>query len=116
MKIMIDSYEFGRIVVDGRVYTSDLIIFGYSVMEGWWRREGHKLCVEDLEEIVRRKPEVLVVGTGYYGLMKVPEEVERYLSSKGIELIIQKTGKAYRTFNELLGSGRKVAVALHLTC
>jgi len=113
---MIDSYDFGQIVVNGRRYTSDVIVFPDRVREGWWRKGGHRLCVEDIEEAVEEgKPEVLVVGTGYSGLMKVLPETESYLKSKGIELIVQSTREACKTFNRLVGSKRVIA-ALHLTC
>ena len=114
---MIESYNFGRIVINGRVYTSDLIIFNNnSIKENWWRKEGHKLHIEDLEEVIKRKPEILVIGTGYLGLMKVPKEVKDFLNQKGIEVVSQKTKEACETFNKLLSSKRKVAAALHLTC
>jgi hypothetical protein len=115
---LIDSYEFGAMVINGRRYTSDVIVFPERVIDGWWRREGHKLCVEDLKEILRRepKPEILVVGTGYYGLVKVSPEVGNTLKSRGIELVTQPTREACRTFNKLLKSKRRVAGAFHLTC
>ena len=123
---LIDSYEFGAIVINGRRYTSDVIVFPERVIDDWWRKEGHRLRVEDLEEILEHKPkpEVLVVGTGYYGLVKVSPEVENTLKSHGIELVAQPTRKACQTFNKLLKrnllvskSSRKVIVgAFHLTC
>lgn len=113
---VIDSYNFGEIVIDGRRYTSDLIVFPDRVREGWWRREGHRLHIEDIEEVIReQKPEVLVVGTGYSGLMKVLPETEDYLKSKGVELIVQSTMEACKTFNRLIRI-RRVVAALHLTC
>jgi len=112
---MIDSYDFGRIVVNGKKFGSDVIIFADRIDGNWWRREGHTLIVDDLKEIVEAKPEVLVVGTGYSGLMKIPLETERYLKSLGIELIAAKTERACKTYNELSKS-RRVVAALHLTC
>ena len=115
---LIDSYKFGSIVVDGRGYRSDVIVFPDRVLDGWWRREGHHLFVEDLKEVFEAepKPEVIVVGTGNSGLMKVSSEVEETLRSSGIELVAESTKEACRTFNELLKSGRRVVAALHLTC
>ncbi|MDI6905830.1 MAG: Mth938-like domain-containing protein [Candidatus Bathyarchaeia archaeon] len=115
---MIDSYEFGVIIINGMRYTNDVIVFPERVIDGWWRREGHRLCIEDFKEILRRepKPEVLVVGTGYYGLVKVSPEVENALKSHGIELLAQPTREACRTFDKLLKSKRQVAGAFHLTC
>ena len=113
---MIDSYDFGRIVIDGRRYTTDVIVFSDRVMDGWWRKEGHSLHIVDLKEAVREKPEVLVVGTGYSGLMKIPAETKRYVESMGIELIVQDTREACKTYNHLAESKKKTAAALHLTC
>ncbi len=113
---MIELYDFGEIVIDGRRYVSDVILLGGEVRSGWWRREGHELAIEDLEEILKFKPEVLVVGTGYSGLMKVPDNLRRQLESLGVRVIVQLTAEACKTYNSLLKSGVKVAAALHLTC
>ena len=112
---MIESYGFGRMRIDGVTYTSDLTIFSDRVKSDWWRIEGHRLHVEDLAEVLRAKPETLVVGTGYFGLMKVLPETESHLRAEGMRLIAEKTGKAYRIYNDLSRSGR-VAGAFHLTC
>ena len=112
---MIDSYDFGRIVIDGKRYNSDLIVFPDKVRDSWWRKEGHRLHVEDLKDVLEAKPEVLVVGTGYSGLMTVPPETRKYVESEGIELIAHRTAEACKTFNRLVQS-RKVVAALHLTC
>jgi hypothetical protein len=112
---MIESYDFGRIVIDGRKFGSDVIIFPDRIDGNWWRKEGHTLSVDDVKEIVEAKPEVLVVGTGYSGLMKINPETENYLKSSGIELIAGRTDKACTTYNELFKS-RRVVAALHLTC
>ena len=113
---MIDSYGFGRIVIDGKKYTSDVIIFPDRVMSGWWRKEGHRLHTNDLGEVLKEKGEMLIVGTGYFGLMKVPTETEKFMKGEGFELIIQPTREACETYNSLVKSGKKVIAALHLTC
>jgi len=112
---MIDSYDFGRIVINGRTYTSDVIIFPNRVKDEWWRREGHRLHIEDIEEVIEERPEVLVVGRGYSGLMEVPKEIADYLRSRRIELIAEDTKKASEIYNKLSKS-KKIVAALHLTC
>jgi hypothetical protein len=115
---MIDSYEFGVIVINGKRYASDVIVLPEKVIYGWWRREGHNLCPEDIQEIIKHKPkiEVLIVGTGYYGLMKISPEVNNVLKSRGIELISQPTKEACQTFNNIIKSNKLIAGAFHLTC
>ncbi|MDZ7265608.1 MAG: MTH938/NDUFAF3 family protein [candidate division KSB1 bacterium] len=113
---MIDSYQFGRMVIDGVSYRSDLIICGQQVRSNWWRRVGHELCVADIEaEVAEFAPQVLIVGTGRFGLMKVLPETEAFLRSRAIQLIAEKTGVASTTYNHLIGSV-KVMAAFHLTC
>ena len=115
---MIESYEFGTIVIKGKRYRSDVIVFPDRVLDGWWRREGHRLNVGDLDEVLKAEPQpkVLIVGTGYSGLMKVSDEVEQLLSSRGIKLIAEPTKQACQTFNDLLRTRKRVVSAFHLTC
>ena len=112
---MIDSYEFGVIVINGRRYSSDVIIYPDRIKDDWWRKEGHQLCIDDLENVVEEDPDVIVVGKGNPGLMRVLPETEEYIKSKGIKLIIQNTKEACKTYNQL-SSSQKVIALLHLTC
>lgn len=112
---IIDSYQFGQIVINGKKYTSDVIILPDRVKSNWWRKSGHQLSLEDIAEVMPEKPEMLIVGTGASGLMEVLPEVKQALETQGIKLIEETTDKACHTYNQLCRS-QKVATALHLTC
>jgi len=112
---MIDSYQFGKIIIDGKTYTSDLIIYPERIEAGWWRKEGHALSIEDISGIIAFSPDILIVGTGMSGLMRVLSETEKFILSRNIKLIVQKTDEACRLFNDISEKQRAVA-ALHLTC
>ena len=111
----IDSYQFGEIVINGKKYSSDVLIFPDRVINNWWRKTGHELCLEDITEVLKEKLDVLVVGTGASGLMKVLPEVEEIARAQGIKLMVETTDKACDTYNQLGHSQRPVA-ALHITC
>jgi len=113
---MIKEYTFGQIKINSKTYTSDLIIYPDRINDNWWRKEGHLLLPEDLKEVIKVKPDVLVVGTGNPGLMKVPTSTKEWITSKGIKLIIEPTEKACQTYNKLSNSEKRVVAALHLTC
>lgn len=110
----IDSYSFGRIVIDGKLYTQDVIVFSDRVFSPWWRKEGHYLHKKDLVEILEPKPAILIIGKGYSGVMKVPDNLIDELKDMEIKVIAEKTTEAVKRFNEL--KGEKVVAALHLTC
>lgn len=111
----IDAYEFGKMVIDGTTFTSDVIVYPDRVDASWWRKEGHKLREADLSDIVAAAPEILVIGTGFSGFMRVPGETADFLKAKGIRVYIEKTGKAVGLFNEKRAGG-KIIGAFHLTC
>jgi hypothetical protein len=112
----IESCSFGKIRIDGQEYTRDVIIYPHHVDSSWWRKEGHRLQVEDIVDILEARPNVLVVGTGQYGSMKIDKEVEDLLRSKGIELRVAETPEACQVHNRLVKSKKTVVTALHLTC
>jgi len=113
---MIEDYRFGRVVVNGETYVSDLIVFPDHVRADWWRRKGHELCREDVGEIASAGAEVVVVGTGAYGRLKVLPDAEEALAAVGAKIIAERTATACHTFNALAQEGRRIVAALHLTC
>jgi len=114
--MLIDHYGFGHIGIAGRHYDADVIIFPDRVQERWRRREGHQLAVEDLTTVFTAAPQQLVIGTGCYGRMQVPEETLGALQAAGIEIVVAKTGKAVSEYNRLQEKYARSVAALHLTC
>lgn len=112
----IDSYSFGRIVIDGKEHTSDVIIYPDRLDAFWWRREGHLLVPEDLSEVLTHPPQVLVIGTGHNGVMQVPRKTVEAFQQQGIEVHIARTGDAVALFNRLQQEHARIVAALHLTC
>lgn len=111
----IQDYSFGRIVIDGKTYTSDVIVYPERLDASWWRKEGHLLQPEDIAEIIDAEAEVLIIGTGYSGGMQVPKQTLDLLESGGIEVHVALTRDAVSLYQKLQGV-RNVIAALHLTC
>lgn len=86
------------------------------IHDNWWRKEGHSLAPEDLEVLMESPPEMLIVGRGAYGVMKIPASTKNFIESKEIDLIAAKTGDAVERYNKESAAGKNVAAALHLTC
>ena len=112
----IDDYSFGQIRVAGRPYEADVIIFPDHVQERWWRREGHRLETQDLDTVLANRPELLVIGTGYYGRMLVPQQTLESLQTAGIQVKAYKTSDAVAEFNRVQRVCPRIVAALHLTC
>jgi hypothetical protein len=110
----IDHYEFGRIVIDGREDSRDLIVLPNRVVRNWWRRDGHALVLGDLVEVLDELPAHLVVGTGADGRMRPDSDTVQQLEERGVTVEALPTGQAVRRFGEL--DPARAAAALHLTC
>lgn len=114
----IETYSFGRMVIDGEEYQNDLMICGSQINRDWVRKSGHLLEPEDLEWIVEREPDLLIVGKGSTGKMKVSEQTRSFLKDQGIDIWLGRTGEAVDHFNSIRGSGEPdlISAAFHLTC
>jgi len=114
---VIDSYRFGRIVIQRIPYTHDIILFPDHVQADWRREEGHHLKLKDisasLEEVA---PVSLVVGTGAFGAMQIGDDIKPYLDRQDIRLYAERTDKAVKIYNRLLLSDNQILGAFHLTC
>jgi hypothetical protein len=113
----IEHYSFGRIRIDGTDYTNDVILLKGKVISPWWRSAGgHVFAPEDLGEVISAAPEVVVLGTGHVGLVKVRGETIKAFEHAGTEVVEERTSMAVEEFNRLEAEGRDVAAAFHLTC
>lgn len=109
----IEKYSFGSIVVDGKKYETDLILsWDGEVQE---RIKSHEFKKSELYEILQKDPEIVIIGTGYSGLVKIKPETEKLAKANGIKLIIKPTSEAIKDFNKLSKS-KKVVAMMHLTC
>jgi hypothetical protein len=110
----LEDYSFGRLVVDGEEHTRDLIVLPDRVVPSWWRRDGHSLVIEDLDEVKDELPERLIVGCGAHGELRPHPAVIEALRERGVEVEALHTAEAVRRYREL--DERRTAAALHLTC
>ena len=109
----IESYSFGRIKIDGKSYSDDVILLGKEVKSGWWRDRGHMVQKPDLFDVIEYKPDLLIIGTGNSGRMSVPSDLIKKLDFR---VESYETKKACEVYNRKLNESIKLAGAFHLTC
>ncbi len=112
---MIEAYRFGSYMIDGKEYRWDIKIINKRVIP-WENRQEHNIFVEDVEDLIKAKPEFIVIGTGASGLVKVNDEVKKIAEDKNIKLIKDKTPIAVEEFNRLEKEGKDVCAIMHGTC
>lgn len=110
------AYRFGRMEIDGAVYSRDLIVMPSAIHSPWRRTRGHSLSMDDLTPILSSPPELVIIGTGMMGRMHVPPEIIQSLEKLNVHCLIASTGRAVREFSKAESCGIQCAGAFHLTC
>ncbi len=113
---MIERHSFGSMTISGKRYTSDLKIINGQVFPDWWRKTGHSVAIDEVTDILDAKPDYLIIGSGKFGLMKVGDRLRRYLSECGIQVIVERSKSAMKTYNQMYADGKNIAGAFHLSC
>lgn len=124
--MQIESTTFGRVVIDHREYTKDVIFSQDGVIRKRdksrsGRIHGHReLAQIELEELIELNPTVLVLGMGQSGSLPLSPETEKYLEQiiqqNDILLIRGRTPEIIERANKVLSSNERVVGMLHLTC
>lgn len=111
--VSIDSISYGEISVRGKTFYSDIVI--------WWNGKTallpktHLLTSTLLEKILTEGTELIIVGTGIEGTVKIHRSFSEALRKKKIKLLVEKTENAMEIFNGLAIQGKKIIAIMHVT-
>jgi hypothetical protein len=116
----IDELIFGSIIVEGKKYRRDILIFADGTVK---KRKGgflvfgsHKIKKRELEELSQGHPEIIIVGTGTDGAAHIAPEAESWAKGKNLSLLVQPSYDAVARLNEIVEQKKKVAALMHITC
>jgi len=116
----IEHSEFGNITIDGKTYDHDVIIS----LSGDVRKQKKKLSKElygtshiiskaEAESVFEKGSNLLIVGSGQEGNVRLSPEAEAYLAKKECQVLLLPTQEAIKSFNK--AQGHKIAL-MHVTC
>lgn len=112
-KKVIKGYGAGIFKINSdEVFTQSICVLPDSVHH-WQAQQPQDITLESLQIIINHKDDVelLLIGCGETH-QPLPPPLHRQLKEHGIATEMMTTGAACRTYNVLLGEGRKVAAAL----
>jgi len=109
--LTIRRVERGRIRVGTEIYEQTFGLTVDRVLPDVAAIAVPDLRVEHLQELLETEPEVVILGTGWQPAF-VGRELTFALARRGIGLEVMDTPAACRTFNILIGEGRRPAALL----
>lgn len=104
-------YGDGVLKVNQTNYQDSLIIFPDALVTDWPVHSVEELKMSHFDKILKRKPEIVLLGTGLQ--QRFPcIEFRRSLVQHGLNPEVMDTAAACRTYNLLVSEGRDVAAAV----
>lgn len=105
------SHQPDRVQINETIYANSLIVTPDQLIANWPPQTFAELNETHLKVAQELNPEVILLGTGVR--QQFPERaMMRPLFQSGIGLEVMDTGSACRTYNILMGEGRRVVAAL----
>ena len=115
----ITRLAWGRLETGGGGVFKDAKLYPGGAREWDWRETGthHVPGIQpaDVEELLDRGAEVVVLTTGIWQRLQVRPETLRFLSERGISVEVLQSEEAMKRFNELRSS-LPVGGLFHSTC
>ena len=105
------GYGEGYVDVNGARHSQNVVVGESSVTTGWVSGSLAAVTAEHLAPLATAKPEIVILGSG--AAFRFPDPaVLAPLYRAGVGVEVMDTKAACRTYNILLGEGRRVVAAL----
>lgn len=121
MPVYFEKTVFGDVYINSTRY-SDVLVVGDKIKPRQTKRldqqyGGHHLVGDfEVEELLANQPEVIIIGNGQSGVLKVSDRIRVRVETAGAEFIVLETPEAIEKYNQLTGKGKKVNCLVHTTC
>lgn len=105
------AYGDGYVSVNAVRHTSNLVVLPDRLIPDWTKADFDTLGIADFELLASLDTEIVLLGTGMMIRFPRPELLRPLMAArKGLE--VMDIQAACRTYNVLVGEGRKVAAGL----
>ena len=107
----VSGYFDGGVEINGQPFAYSLLVLPESAPRAWPVARFEDLTAEHFEQLLAEKPDVVILGTGDRQRFAHPR-LTAPLIGKQIGVECMDTNAACRTYNILMGEGRKALLAL----
>jgi len=121
LNMKIESVGWRKVKIDGKEYWQVLIV-GEKVIPREVEKvkevygTDHVIASWEEELLFSGEPQVILIATGWSGVLKVNENLKFKTENLGIELRVVLTSKVKNEYNQLVSQGKKVNALIHTTC
>ena len=114
----VDSFSFGSIVIEGKQYSRDVLIFPDGTVRprpgGFWRFGSHAIKKEEIDRLAQVGADEIIVGTGIDPIARLTPDAESWANEAKLNLIVLASLEAVERFNRLVEEGKRVSALIHI--
>lgn len=121
--VLITDLSWGEIevVIQGKPqHFRDCKLWPGGAKEWDWNETGTQhnpgIQVADLEDVLRKDVDVVVLSRGQNKRLQVKKETVEYLRDRDVDYHVAETREAVKLFNQLAKKGERVGGLFHTTC
>ena len=111
--VTIRSVSDTEIRIGDTTWSETIALTTEGVLDTWEARPIDSLSGQDFSPLLDTGPEIVVLGTGSTHVIP-PRDLMFAFARQGVGFEVMDTRAAARTFNVLVGEGRRVAAVLYL--
>jgi hypothetical protein len=111
--VKINSFRFGSLTINNKTYDTDMVVSWDGELIP--RESSHTFSKEELIDMLIKGPEVILIGTGTAGCVKIDKKAEDLAKKSNVEIVVKNTADAVNEFN-IKSKSKKVVAMLHITC
>jgi hypothetical protein len=119
--VKIDKVSWAKVKIGGEDYWQVLLIADQIIprkVEAIKEKYGtdHFVSSEEQKLLLSKSPEVILIASGWSGVLKVDPKFKDQISKLGIKLKVVLTPRVVRQYNQLVEKGKRVNALIHTTC
>jgi len=119
--VRIEKVSWAKVKINGQTYHQALIV-GEKVLERDKDKletlfgTTHEIGGWEQKELLSGRPSVILIASGWQGVLKVSDDFQKKVEKKDIELKVVLTGRFLKEYQSLIKKGIKVNALIHTTC
>jgi len=119
--VKIDQIGWGKVKINDQLYHQVLII-GQKVEERDGRRlkklfgTTHQIGKWERQKLFSGQPEIILIASGWSGLLKVDQEFKKQALKLGIKVEIFLTSQIIKKYNQFIKNKKRINALIHTTC
>ncbi len=119
--VKIEKVSWGKVKVNGQIYHQVLIIDEKVLARDKEKLENlfgttHQIAAWEQKELLSGKPDIILIASGWNGVLKVDEKFKNQIAKLGIEFKVVLTPKIIDEYSRLVSEGKRVNCLIHTTC